>query len=457
MVEEAACAILPGHLGESIQLFSNLVDGAAVHPLTGWKQSVDAATIALGNDYPDEYLDKSWAELPYVDLSLHTEKEFEHTLWAKKLEPRKLGRDASVSALLFEIMCRNAQRKINPERAVKLHAVGHSYGAKLVTLASLESMRRWLLDKDTPSTDPEKDSASLETLLLLNPAFSPNELKYVKKRGPLAPISIEEVGQALSAIPRKAVVYTSYDYATGFMYNLSQMFFNNMVLQNLQPSARSTKHKLNKRGRELGGRPGEWFSNILFSGVTAFQLGANTVGSGSSWATGMVMNTGADWVYHIRNNPVFGREPSKRNRFVGRPLQYAYNTAHFFVPLPSLFLPGANQTKKGIFRLSKPAIGKTGLNGLTAGRSTRKNLAPIPAEFIGPGSSIGRDEFEAMAEPEMGSHEDFQIDPDLIYSMDAGNIYNSWWNAHSDLRRPENWRKTFFFVHRFTHVFSVKD
>src|SRR5262249_42954507 len=57
---DVANAVLPFNTHDLLRPLTNLVDSGPVHLVTAWKQSLNAATIALGGSGPNAYLDKVW-------------------------------------------------------------------------------------------------------------------------------------------------------------------------------------------------------------------------------------------------------------------------------------------------------------------------------------------------------------------------------------------------------------
>jgi hypothetical protein len=185
-LEDLASGILPFNLDEAIRPVGAFIDKVVLHPLTAWKQSFHATTIALGARYPNYYLTRPWYEhgspLGYQEMKLYgTESPY--------FVDKDTGYDAPLSAMLYELI----QWKTSPEenrpslKSIDLHLIGHSYGAKLVTLAGMEALRRWilidhLLDKpDKQSGDKTRDKRVHETNLL--------RLRNVINRKPTTKIS----------------------------------------------------------------------------------------------------------------------------------------------------------------------------------------------------------------------------------------------------------------------------
>ncbi|MBK9946037.1 MAG: hypothetical protein IPP12_02455 [Nitrospira sp.] len=159
---DVANAILPLNTHEIIRPLTNLLDEGPVHLLTAWKQSLNANTIALGRFGPEVYLDHDWNEETYT---------YEEGWYGE----RDTGQDLPLSQLVYELINSKIAEVLNPGEStpiqeaitscldtppsdpyympkqalanVKLHLVGHSYGAKVVAFAAMEGLRKWVIRK----------------------------------------------------------------------------------------------------------------------------------------------------------------------------------------------------------------------------------------------------------------------------------------------------------------------
>jgi hypothetical protein len=160
-VEDIMSGVLPFDLGEIARPIASVTDKVLLHPFTAWKQSFRAAAIGLGTTYPDSYLYRSWYRTDSDDFGSKEVKKY-GTESAYFLD-KDTGYNAPLSAMLYELI--QWKSKPNPKgpslKNASIHIVGHSYGAKLVALATMEALRRWvlidhLLDKVLESLDHEK-------------------------------------------------------------------------------------------------------------------------------------------------------------------------------------------------------------------------------------------------------------------------------------------------------------
>jgi hypothetical protein len=279
-----AKAILPFGMDSAVEPLTNLIDKVPLNILSAWKQSLNAAQNALGPQYPNDYLGMDWKESPYGYFDTNLIQDADAIM----------GEDVPASALIYRLIKqkqipiaasekppRDCERPdpFNPDDDIcvslaktQLHLVGHSYGAKLVTVAGMEAIRRWMLEtiaanpkkfNDVGSCDQTKQGSiellkdlavcdltghrkpfgelevafsglqkppllkewyekttetPIDSLILFNPAFHPGELSYPVDVVNFAPT------QTLRFIPRKAVVYTTYAMRMAFYLPCARIF-----------------------------------------------------------------------------------------------------------------------------------------------------------------------------------------------------------------------------------------
>ncbi len=495
---DLASAVLPFQLDEILKPLTFMVDNGPLHLLTAWKQSLNAASNALGGRYPDRYLYTEWAgdygtESPYFG-------------------DRSLGRDLPLSSLLYELIrCRyweldkspsdtQGRKESNRDCAkitqydldkANIHLVGHSYGAKLVALAGMEALRRWTLEQhlglprtvdadfsnksykqyghgthiptspvifdvagpfspnevkaarvsDDIYSELEKLKANrqsqgrnqggftlpISSLIMVNPAMHAGELWYPTNFESVAPANI------LRLIPRKAIVYSKYDYVNGALFNAREIALNTQEAQ---------------------------FSHALTSTITAdsenplidFFVGAYggpiylaySVVNGTLLYVGTtILNLPLDLWHHIKTNEFWGVLPMPSES--GWPEKIAtgsLNALDFFAPI---IPPGyaRNEDQQGLFRLSRPALGKSGLKRVADGRWVGLNLWGLEG-FYEKSPDIDGHLFCRLGEQvqrETQAVETFSPEDDArrqkIYSFDASQVYNEKWSllgAHGDVR-----------------------
>jgi hypothetical protein len=533
-ITNMAKAILPFGMDSALEPFTNMIDKVPLSLLSAWKQSLNAAQNALGPQYPNDYLGRDWQEKPYgyFDTNLIQDAD------------ASMGEDVPVSALLYrlikqkripahapEIPPRNCARPdpLDPKddacvslAKTQLHLVGHSYGAKLVAMAGMEALRRWMLETiaENPRqftfldgcgpaaknhnallrnlavcdlTGHRKPFGELEiafsglqkppllkewyekttetpidSLVLLNPAFHPGELSYPVDLVNFAPT------QTLRFIPRKAVVYTTFDYANGALFSLRENILNTQITQ----MGNQASKKLDQLSYQTDNK---WLSlpiNLLQTTIAPLDLSYSLLYTHIGQVFYTLINLPSDFWHHVQNgtlgglyDPISGSGAGWENVAKGMA-----NTVDFFLPTNMLY---RNESEQGLFRLNKPGLGKTGLNHLAEGRWIGANLwgledyyslrEPFGRPEHGDYSNLNRDpkplaELKRLEKPPFAPNigrytfsrfsakpwvADMQTDFDhnealwlreKFYSFDAGQIYDShtpFLGAHSDLRSPK--------------------
>lgn len=517
---DLAKATLPVGLNDAVKPITFLIDNVPLHLTTAWKQSLNATHNALGTSYPNDLLSKSWydAEYMYDAGSLDGDSA--------------MGEDLPVSALLYKLIQLKAPHSVNQSNPnygnlsdpmfdklislseQKIHLVGHSYGAKLVTLAGMEAIRRWLLvdklhyvDKasepssakfmehleqdaalkncysavkerikgdsaadtyngalfDTTGhfhvlvddvagkiigerfgssgwppntqclTEVQKQASNffpIDSLVMFNPAMHPGELSYsVSLEAPplVAP------GGTLQFIPRKAIVYTRHDVANGALFNIREIALNTQVSQFYQSA------------HEAAARTGP-FGEAVSGGVIGPISLANAVSYGAmGYGLNTLWNLPQDLVYHVKSstlNGLFDKPPKDTGNPALALWRGAINFIDFFLPVG--LLTARDEREQGLYRLSRPALGKTGLNGLTAGRDPSFNLWGIE-DFYKKDVNVpdykpeAYCEFSSNANITAKDYKPEELAPlrEKIYSFDASHVYDTKLppvGAHSDLR-----------------------
>jgi hypothetical protein len=400
-VSETANSLLPFGLDEAISIPTSYVDSFAFHLPSAWKQSLNAMANALGHGFPDDYLRTPPDETRIISRSVSGSLP---------------GLDVPVSSLLHRLMVWNDQARLGGGDRVRLHCVGHSYGAKLMLLASMESLRRFEHTVREPRS-------GIDSLTLFSPAFHPSEARY--RTGGITQEAYFErsPGDLLERIPRKALIYSSYDSTLGLTYELSQLPLNNFNLQIVQQSTNATVASLRDRGLELFVPP-----VIVAFGGAQFVL-ASALGV-TSWVTRRVVNLPQDFVYHVGNEEMY---PSLHPG-----LAYPLRFVQYF---------GCSD-QQGILRPSTSALGRCGLARHTAGRTfelgsesfvSYGNALPL-SRFAGMGNNVGPDEYVRLAKRVVPATECDYADPKRFYSFDGGKVLKSLRllvGSHAELRNPK--------------------
>ncbi|MGZ8095989.1 MAG: hypothetical protein ACXWUD_07040 [Methylosarcina sp.] len=527
-------AILPFGMDSALEPLTNSIDKVPLHMLSAWKQSLNAAQTALGPQYPNDYLGMDWEESPYGYFDTNIIQDADETM----------GEDVPVSALIYRLikqkqipplaLSNSTEKCATPDpfdpqddvcvslATTQLHLVGHSYGAKLVTVAGMEALRRWMLESIAAhpnrfrhaagceqsgkgASDLLKDLASCEltghrkpfgeleivfgglqkppllkewydktqetpvsSLVLFNPAFHPGELSYPVDVVDFAPT------QTLRFIPRKAIVYTTHDYANGALFALRENLLNTQITQIGNQASKKLDQLIYQKDNKWLKFPGYLVQTAIGPVDMAYSLIYTHIGE----VFYSLVNIPWDFWHHVKNGTLGGLyEPISDSDFgwqsIGKGM---VNTVDFFMPT-NLFY--RDESEQGFFRLNKPGLGKTGLNHLAEGRLTGANLwgledyysarepfgkaecaknrnpmecqrtlaylkglkKPPFAPNIGPStfSRFTAKPFVEDMQPDVSPGESLWL-REKFYSFDAKQVYNaraSLVGAHSDLRKPE--------------------
>lgn len=509
-------SVLPFDLDNILKPVTYLLDSYPLHMATAWKQSLNAASNALGEGFPDSYLDQDWKKVTFG-----TEAAYE--------QESRYGRDIPLSALVFELIkCKyrlqncHALRDADPPdsgpaplEGVKIHLVGHSYGAKLVTLAGMEGVRRWLVTDAIPDKlkrevpdGKQLDDASLreraleelghqslpehprnillcsflwgcpdeeratktinevsaayaqsiqstftlpiESLILFNPAMHPGELWY-----PTSGLQNKAPASLLRLVARKAVLYNKTDVANGTIFNLRELLLNTQVAQFYHNMTGSNGDK-------------EWEDSMSYSlGVAADYLKDAVIAPfaiaysalyGSAIYLGTTLSNLLlnDLSYHVMHNDSLVDPCEQRNEFqkclqakewyIRWPLR-AFNFVDYFAPVIWPPAPFREEDKQGLFRLSRPALGKTGVNRLAAGRDPSINLWGLATFYSDTSNNPSLDyspiQFCLFSHVSNGDERPddqplpYEQTRHQIYSFNTSMVFDTWANSHSDFSKHD--------------------
>ncbi len=506
---DLASAVLPFNLDGAIRPMTFLVDHYPLHLMTAWKQSFNAAANALGHSYPWTYVLQPWRSASDCTKQYGTDVSYEgNTL---------IGQDLPVSGLLFALVSakmsialnkpdysrllyclpadEDARASIGKElKTIKIHLVGHSYGAKLVAFAGMEAIRRWVVtdrlgysadELDPPvrrtnvtqqqwetqyeekmdgvlnetghgglatrfwinNPDESKASAAInsvydalmqaggappiESLIMINPAMNPGEFWY--------PVDFQHTAPAgtLRLIPRKAILYSKYDYPNGTIYSVREFFMSTQIAQSYQSAQDATSDLYAHQHFPI---------NVLGDVVSGAGYGVvsliSSVVQGSLLFVGTTLiNLPGDLYYHVTENDFGGRWKDKGV------VRGTVNFVDYFVPtyLPSLTFLDRDEDQQGLFRLARPALGKTGLKKLSAGRPLGINLMGLSG-FDETSPDIDPQRFcEFTVRPlweDMGDKNAVNVGTvrQQFYSFDASLVYDNKGvpeGAHSDVKSRE--------------------
>lgn len=513
---ELASAVLPFDLDGAIRPITYIVDNVPLHLVTAWKQSLNAAANALGNAYPQTYVSKPvwWPDC--------TKKYWTDAFY---VEEKLMGQDVPVSSLLFELiwakealmlkkpdqsrllecfMKRNAGQEEPLRKSlgnIRIHLLGHSYGAKLIAFSGMEALRRLVLRHKLGLTDDGIDPSSngteeeqararkeyenemerildetghkgyselpfnpglyypdeiraaqafdryaaevldktgdslIESLIMINPALHPGEFWYPVDSLHNAPAS------TLRLIPRKAIVYSKYDYANGTLFNIREAIINTQIAQYFH-SAQA--HFANRTAHWYF--PLNAFSDVIVGSISGVGSLVSSVLRGTLLYAGTtIINMPYDLFYHVTENDFGGRwekKPIDSGVWMGIGKGFV-NFVDYFIPTYPLSFGwlDRNEDQQGLYRLARPALGKTGLYKIAVGRPEGVNLWGLRA-FSKDSTDIPAETFCKFSEGILPNvnQVDAQSTRQNIYSFDASLVYDkklSADGAHSDVRSRE--------------------
>jgi len=491
-LNDIAHAVLPFGLDNGIAPVTSRLDMLLFQLPSGWKESINAFSVALGTRYPRDY-EKGLEELGKLQPTQPLAHEDPSPPYCGPVEQRgekkavdlyeidtrgQMGRECPLSTLLFHVLrWRSAQQQSPPN----IHLVGHSYGAKVVTLAGMEAIRlqQNLVNPQVDHQDNEEvplpPEKSITSLVLFNPAFHPRELHYlVHAPNPFSdsPSRANEVS-LLQNISRKAIVYSARDYATGGIFDLGQAIFSNEIGQ-LATIPSTALYRLLE----------EYDNNLLLDFMTIpsklesgiLTLGVSVIAGTITWSLTKTFNIIPDWLSHSTQSDLYDAEWSKGPTWPKMIARTFLNAIDYWVPIGRV-VTNADADKMGILRTAFPALGSIGMNRLATGPG--KNYIPRFTFFMNMGTIdklIGPD-----TDRRSGTNPDWdfctlaakvrplddKIDTRYFYSYDATSVMDTWFSmsgSHGDVREtapPENCkddtgqslekrRYIFNFVYNFT-------
>ncbi len=459
---------------------AKVIDEVVFHLPSAWNQALHAFELAAGRQASSAYFGRAYADMPYAG-------------WSE----RQRGRDVPLAFLLFELT-RWRGAGVPPFR---VHVIGHSYGAKAACIATIEAVRRQyeehaasglrsgmpgyaqgvalygaeVMSRLAPPIELDQLRAArttpgnrIESLVLFNPAFHPRELWYLgAARAPWRGGSaVDHLSAALSVsgeadddyrtlalrqVPRKLLVFSNSDAATGDGFNLSQITCSNAHAQMTQGLANTWVTI------EPTGAFSYYAGGLLYAPVGVLQFGWNSVAGVCSWTGRKAANLPFDFVYHVGHNDSFAWFGDSTG---ARVAQGTLNTVHFFAPLDKLASGRAPADRLGLFRPATGACGRTGFAGLAAGRPARLNLGRFAPLYDAAECELRTDEFERLTLPPGMAPLPRRLRADRFYSADASSVYTTRWGvtnplafegAHNDLHRgPDMVRKTLNVIANFT-------
>lgn len=458
---DTVSGILPYGLDEALEPVASTIDAIPLHIFTTWKQSINAKNVAIGKGYPKNFDGISEKEQPYT------------------IDGDQSGINYPVSKLIYELM----DKSNNKDDSYRIHLVGHSYGAKLLLFAGSEAARQWAKKKTITAckaddtligsslfTDESKNiedikkcadtlklqSPHLQSMVLFNTAMTPDEMSYQTSL-------LETTGSLkhLALIPRKAFVYSNTDYANGLLFNLREALTGGSVVQGYE----TLKDTFNKDFLDY--RP--LFPLRMAGNALA---GATSLGVGAAYgfiyyAVNAAINLPLDFYHHVTTHKFADiQSPEKADGLFAAPLALG-NAVDFFLPVYPNPL-NRQEDELGLFRSSKPGLGKTGLVRLAKGRSKKQNLHHL-SSFYDESSDIPETVFNKLTKqqdfPCCDSTDTDFWGSDKFYSFNASDVFDSHMpivGSHGDLRdgktddENSNIRKTVRFIFNYTKMESEK-
>ena len=443
-------SLLPFNLGDGLRPFSFLIDEGLFHIPSAWGQSLRAKDIALGNAAPLRYWGTTRDGLPRGNIARNDFPD--------------MGDDVPLSSLVHELIRLERAGELGSDPSI--HIVGHSFGAKVVTLAALEALHRLALS-DVGSDEIVDPRGALDSLVLFNPAFHPRELAYAFDLLSSEPYAVDpdrprhrhpgfgppdgEIAQLLAGVPRKAIVFSERDDATGFVFAASQIALDNLYAERVQSVFDVIGSSAGYRIRTLAAAAGrslpnppviedlpsrgyETAVNLLAIPYSAASLVVTAGFSGVTTVGRKLLYLPGDWWWFTRNDPTFA--PVVRSPALRMPL----NALHFFAPLEELW-PGGRSSEAGILRPVKHALGRTGLRAMQEGRELFDPLGPLaPLVRRESDEALGPDAFIRIGASIGGASSVPPLDPSVLYAIDATAIYDRILpgiGSHNDLRSEE--------------------
>lgn len=377
-------SILPFGIDGWVRPMTGMLDRTLFFIPSVWKQSINAFLIARGKkpttlySKPRDYRRNGRIIFPRLTCGTTMPNSTESFIIDDSLE---MGRDCPFSFLLNHII--DWKRKFSP--TTRIHLVGHSFGAKMVTLAAVDALATLSVKSGAWEQDQFQ---AIDSLVLLNPAFAHPELSIVQPglfstnfiredetadsgyyKGP------HEAEQVLDSISQKVLVYSDRDYATGRLFDFSQIVLNNGFSQYWE-------HRFTTMESEFEGAitssPDRRLVPIIRTDLSVLQspmrigisLMVNVIVGIPTWTVSKLLYLPDDFVYHFKKNDLFlNQDEAEGYQAI---LRGILNAIDFVVPVlhvPVLHIVRNDSADRmGILRNSSAALGSTGWNLAYAGR-----------------------------------------------------------------------------------------
>lgn len=277
------------------------LDTIAFHIPSNWGETEDAFAIALG-DY-----DRRHCFAPS-----HYPRKGEPSVYERlagaaamnSIDDPFAGEPIPVSVLIDEMVRLKYPSRDDPAR-FRLHVIGHSFGGKIASLATLDACSRMLAAKPYPDAAPHVGRDKyVDSLVLVQPAMKVSEMYYPLRIDETTPPQTEDLlipnrntwkaddrmvkfDDALAKVDRKVLVHNDRDSANGWLFGLGQLLLNNDAIA---------------ESEVLDGSP-LW----LEPGAYVFDLGHALVGTVTR-DVGVVLKALEDVVVELPTEPAQGLE-----------------------------------------------------------------------------------------------------------------------------------------------------
>ncbi len=245
---------LPGIFAET----SKIIDSVVFHIPSNWGETQNALRIAIGAPERLNFDVQSYPQLPMYADADHSEYDSIVAEVKNRVKENEMtGYNVPVSVLLDKII---RLKFSNPENKPRfaIHTVGHSFGAKIISLASLDASARHVLSEEKREENQRIENF-IDSMILINSAMKISEMMQplkvmdnghktvVQKIGTLVKQTFSSQNdnidfKAISeSIKRKCVVFTRHDSATGWLFSLSQFVLSYDALAEQNKSKSSAK------------------------------------------------------------------------------------------------------------------------------------------------------------------------------------------------------------------------
>jgi pimeloyl-ACP methyl ester carboxylesterase len=291
-VSEATRSLMPWSLAEPVRDVAGLVDQVVFHIPSAWGESQKALRIALGNARRWSGFDPTSYPKP-GEPSEYDREIAAHTL--ADLPATFPGYDVPLSVLVDQMI----RMKRAAPQPFALHVVGHSFGGKIASNATLDAIARVVAAEavaGTPTSGPLVDS-----LVLLLPAMRPVEMykkveldvdqvegeereNRLKRLAPLRENDAQSgflrvIGKGkpyvsfaavTDRIAHKVVVNSGQDSANGWIFALSETLISHNAIAEVQEHFLPYDTFGERYSKANGWGKVGWFAPAMVEGAATF-------------------------------------------------------------------------------------------------------------------------------------------------------------------------------------------